>query len=1064
MNLSKKAKCTTLLLFVLMGYQAASQPYYKFIENKGQWHSKVKFRTILPSGYLYMLKNSIKFMFYDGRLFRHQKTDFNGARRAPNKMQMHAYEVIFKNAKRSPKISPKARLQERRNYILGREASEWVTDVETFQGLVYENLYSGIDLEYLEHTGDLKYQFIVKSEGNPRQIAMLYEGQSAIKLENGQLEITTKLGKIIEQKPFAYQWKGKEKKKVRCEYILKNNEVGFVFPDGYDTSQELIIDPRIIFSTYSGSSEDNWGFTATYDELGNVYTGGIVRGNLPFPHSNNAFQTDYKGGDDIAILKFAPDGKTLIYATYLGGNDLDIPSSIIVNSRGELVILGSTGSTNFPITPFSLNNRFQGGSQVFPFSNSTTDLYFRNGSDIFLAILSADGSRLINSTYLGGAQNDGLNVSGALKVNYGDIFRSDVILDNNDQIYLVSSTSSFDFPTSVGTLQPRKAGAQDMVLAKFSRDLNRKIWSTYLGGNKDDSGYVIKMDKNNNLIIGGGTTSTDLPMTSGTLHSSYQGGSADGFITVVSNDGRRIVNSTYMGTSAYDQVFLLDLNTDGSIVAFGQTQGGYPVINARYSNSNSTQFIHELTADLRTTNYSTVIGSRQRNVLNIVPTAFLVDNCSKIYVSGWGNTQGLPITTDAFQATTDGQDFYLMILEKNASQLLYATYMGANERSLPHGDHVDGGTSRFDKAGIVYQAVCSCSSNAFPTTAGVYSRKNKSTNCNNVAFKFDLSVLKADFTISQNSTCAPSNVTFVNKSIGGVQYIWNFGDGSPSQTSARVSHLFQNPGQYSVSLTVLDPSSCKKQDVITKKITVRKPNIQTNFPTEYTVCKNDPFTLDLTNTGAVHFEWTNLQGQVISTEATLRVTPDQKTTYNIRLSEQDRACRLESPIEVNVLDELNLDYKTVVQDKCHDKSATVRVQNNSEADSFIWRINRGQNRNSGDTEEFSSSGAYLLNIEARKGSCVKRESKQLNISLVDPPNVFTPNKDGFNDSFAINKGTAGTWEIEVFNRWGHRVFYDENYNDTWTGQDLKKGTYYYSLTFKDTNKNCKGWLQILDKN
>ena len=140
--------------------------------------------------------------------------------------------------------------------------------------------------------------------------------------------------------------------------------------------------------------------------------------------------------------------------------------------------------------------------------------------------------------------------------------------------------------------------------------------------------------------------------------------------------------------------------------------------------------------------------------VDIALSAFLVDNCDNIYVSGWGGstngsqsatsstTTGLPVTSDCHQCQTDGSDFYLIVLEENMQSLLYASFFGGNQSN----EHVDGGTSRFDKDGIVYQSVCAgCGGNSdFPTTPGAWSNTNNAHNCNIAAFKFDISELTAN--------------------------------------------------------------------------------------------------------------------------------------------------------------------------------------------------------------------------------------------------------------------------------------------------------------------------------
>src|SRR5690606_36635165 len=141
-----------------------------------------------------------------------------------------------------------------------------------------------------------------------------------INLKNGALEVKTGFGKSLELAPFSYQDKNNARREVACKYVLKENTVSFKFPRGFDGDFPLVIDPTLIFSTYSGSTADNWGFTAAFDEEGNLYSGGIVNA-VGFPVVDGAFQEDFGGRWDIGVLKFNSSGDQLLYATYLGGSE-----------------------------------------------------------------------------------------------------------------------------------------------------------------------------------------------------------------------------------------------------------------------------------------------------------------------------------------------------------------------------------------------------------------------------------------------------------------------------------------------------------------------------------------------------------------------------------------------------------------------------------------------------------------------------------------------------------------------------------------------------------------------
>ena len=170
---------------------------------------------------------------------------------------------------------------------------------------------------------------------------------------------------MIEQEPYAYQIIGDVKITVPCQFQLDGNRMSFDFPKGYNRSFPLVIDPVLVFASYVGATGDNWGMTATFDDNGNLYGGGLAFGN--YPTTPGAFDTDGPGffstdPGNMGISKFSSNGQDLIYSTYIGGREMDVPHSMIVNSQEELIILGTTSSSNFPVSNNSYDRTFNGGS------------------------------------------------------------------------------------------------------------------------------------------------------------------------------------------------------------------------------------------------------------------------------------------------------------------------------------------------------------------------------------------------------------------------------------------------------------------------------------------------------------------------------------------------------------------------------------------------------------------------------------------------------------------------------------------------------------------------------
>jgi len=877
---------------------------FHFTENKGQLDNIVKYHTNLHVGDIYFQSNAFTFDLYSAEdldnLYKARHTK-KGRELTKNKgfvLRKSMYRMNFVNSNSSVLVSADEEMEGVKNYLRGNDPSKWVSGVKSYYHLSYTNLYDNIDAEVYPNHDNLKYDFIVKVGGNPKDIVINYEGASKLNLNNGSLEVLLPNTSVKELNPFAYQTINGVKTQVKCEFVISGNNVTFNFPDGYNTNEELIIDPTWEFSTLSGSTADNWGFTATYDDNGNFYGGGIAFSS-GFPTSPGAYDVTFGSVIDAAIIKFDPTGTTRVYATYLGGNRADQPHSLVTNAAGELVIFGATASTNFPTSPGAYSTTHSGGTNVTP--NSAT---FTGGSDIFVTKLNAAGSALIGSTYIGGSGNDGLSLNANLMFNYSDENRGEVVIDNNGDIYIASTSNSTDYPTTPGSHQTARAGAYDAVVSKFSATLDVLHWSTYLGGTSADAGYSIRVNETNNTVaVCGGTRSNDIGTTPGVIQPSF-GGVTDGYIGVLNNSNGSTNALTYVGTNAYDQTYILEIDKYGNVFTTGQTKGAYPVSGGVYNNAGSPQFIHKMNSSLTATDFSTVFGSGQNSAVDISITAFLVDNCSNIYVAGWGggsnnegSTNNMPVTGDAIDGTTDGSDFYFIVLERDAQSLLYGTYFGDASSQ----EHVDGGTSRFDKKGTIYQGVCAAcgGGNNFPTSPGAYSSTNGSTNCNFGAIKIGLDfqgvVANADDPGDILLCGSPYNVNFSAGATPPPQVYWDFGDGNTLGigTNYTPTHTYADSGSYNVMYVAIDSSSCNISDTAYFNVNVINNgtlDAQIDIP-PYNPCQDSlTVQLEFTGSGADSLYWDMGNGTTFINDTLINYTYTTNGDYIITFEAYDFAC------------------------------------------------------------------------------------------------------------------------------------------------------------------------------
>lgn len=962
------------------------QPRIKFTENKGQWDDHILYRAGVSNGALFLEPQKLTWSFRHPEDISRIHDIHHGKVANPTEADMlvrgHAFQTTFLGSSTEAMSHGESPTSDYANYYLTNDRSRWASGVRHFRQVHYEALYPNIDLLVYSMGPDVKYDFVVKPGGDMQQILMQYEGADELFLKEGRLHIKTSINEIVEQQPYAYQLINGVKREVGCEFVLENDIVHFNLTTAYREDLELVIDPRLVFSSYTGSSVDNWGFTATFDSDEFLYAGGISFGT-GYPISSGAFIASFQGGQsgalnlnpfDISISKFSPDGVSLIYSTYLGGSGNEAPHSLVVTDNNELIVFGTTSSDDFPLGTNPYESNFSGGTDARPIR-----LLYRTGSDLFLTKFNTSGQALLGGTYIGGSENDGLNQGALGGFSYGDIFRGEVITNDANEIFVATCTSSDDFPTAGNPFQPNYGGGSlDGVIFKFNSNLSNLEWSSFYGGQGQDAVFAMQPNSLGDLYITGGTTSDDLQGTANGLVPNYQD-NIDGFVAEISGNGQQLLANTYIGTPEYDQTFFVQVDEFDDVYLLGQTEDTYPVTPGLYSNPNSGQFIHKINGDLNQTIWSTVVGTGS-GFVDLTLTAFLVTDCGQIFISGWGGetnfgrnnqstTNNLPITQDAYQGNTDGSDFYLMVLDTNASGLVYGSFFGSPSAS----EHCDGGTSRFDKNGTAYQAVCSgCGGfSDFPTTPNAWSRTNNSDNCNLSAFKFDISDLTARIGFNVPSVvCLPSSpIQFENLSTGGAEFTWIFGDGATS-SQFQPTHSYTQAGVYEVLLIVSDSSSfCNSVDTTSKVITVDFPPVAVIEPLD-PICEGDTILLDASASIPGNLTWSPL-GEIDDPDSLVTLAWPSDTTL----------------------------FKLVIQNSCGSDSAEVFVpvtQNNS-----------------GIMNDTANCGPVVLELEAWGGDYYQWSPAELLLDGAPGQGTFADITETTTFTVAISDGGDCIWDQEV---------------------------------------------------
>jgi|GEM_PF-891410 len=817
------------------------------IKNNGQWESFIQYKSNIPGGAVFITQEGFTYNLYstedldrihDFRLQR--KKDVS-----QEKIQSHAYRLKFSGGSLSGLPIENDKRSYYHNYFIGNDPAKWKSEVPLFGKIIYENIYPDIDLVvYSSSARQFKYDLVLHKGADISRIKMEFEGVAPKINKDGELEMATSLGTVKESFPYTYQNVNGIKQEVKCHYVsVGKNRIGFEIAGEINNELPVIIDPTLIFASYSGSTATTFGFSATYNNLGDLIDGGECFA-VGWPATTGAFQTTFGGNVDMGINKFSSNGSSLLSSTYLGGAQREVPISMICDANMDLYILGHCGSSDFPVSTGCYDNTYNGGSS--PYSTG----------DITVTHLNSSLTALIGSSYIGGSDDDGDMLE-----------KGEIYLDNVNNIYVADVSQSTDFPTTGGAFQTTYGGSSgfgggDGIVFIMNNNCSNLFASTYLGGSDNERLTGIRKLPNGNVAVAGESASSNYPVTSNAYQTTSLSTNA-GVLTVLNPNLTGLIGSSYVSCipaptpSNGTSLQFVDYDSKSNLYVYGVTETSFPVTPGKYSNTGGMSLVAKFTPNVDTIIWSTRIGSATSGGgWGINPSAFLADNCGKIYLAGFSGIAGYPTTSNALSTTPQG--FWLGVLDIDATSLLFGTFFGGS------GDHLDGGTSRFDKKGIIYHAVCHGTAGAFPTTTGAaFPNPLGSASWDVVGFKIDNNspavVALTSVNPGYTSCSAPFTVTFNNVSQNAISYYWDFGDNTPTTTTTSPTHTFQHPGVYNVMLVADNPATCNLFDTtyVTIQILDTAFALSTN---DTTLCKATVPSLLLTaktvnNTSNVTYHW-----------------------------------------------------------------------------------------------------------------------------------------------------------------------------------------------------------------
>jgi beta-propeller repeat-containing protein len=607
------------------------------------------------------------------------------------------------------------------NYFRGSDPSQWHTRLARYGQVTYRDLWPGINLLVREQSGVLKYEFHVRPGARPSDIRLAYRGAEGLSVDrSGALAIDTAAGVVHDQAPVAFQeWNG-TRNTVQIRYAPegtgRSGHFGFAIDGAYDPDRELIVDPGIQYTTFLGGSSDDIGAGIAVDASGNAYIGGTTQ-SPDFPTTVGAFQRTgaVQNFAEAFVAKLNAQGSALVYATFLGGSDMEFGRRIAIDASGNAYITGQTKSSNFPTTANAFDRTLNIPANC---PRCATD-----NTDGFVTKLNASGSALVYSTYLGGTDYDSPR---------------GIAVDAGGNAYVMGETLSPDFPTTAGAFDRTYNTNYDIFVTKLNAAGSALTYSTFIGGTQVDNGERIAVDSGGNAYVMGFSSSTDFPTTPGAFDTTNNGG-FDVTLSKLNPSGSALVYSTYLGGSGMDSGGGLVVNDAGeAYVCGGSGSLNFPTTAGAFNTpqDGSDNFVTKFNAAGSALVYSAVFGGTGSDGA----AGIALDAAGNAWITGATGSTDYPTTANAADRSPNGgTDGFITELNPGGSALLYSTYHG--------GANTDNGTDvAVDNVGDVYVTGHTMSMD-FPATVGAF----------DTVFAGDLSVFWGDAFITKIDVSATTN-------------------------------------------------------------------------------------------------------------------------------------------------------------------------------------------------------------------------------------------------------------------------------------------------------------------
>ncbi len=511
-----------------------------FIKNCGQWDSRALYRAEAGNLVIWLTTEGVYYQFFQRvdstavpEINRVDRRSLIGDRQDELRMEQLSYRCAFVNANPAPQAFGTGELRQKHHFYIGDDPSGWRVNVPSYAGVTIAELYPGIDVTfYSADNGSLEYDFVVSPGADYRQIKLAYQGACELALvAEREILVKTPGHSHTEKIPSIYQVENGRRRSISGSFVLSEPRLAtFELSADYDPTKPVVIDPKLEYSSYLASAQYEFISDIAVDAFGAAYVFGRTNG-ISFPQLDSVPVP--AGPSDLFVTRLTPDG-AIDYVALIGGSDIDNEGGIDVDAQRRAYLCGYTFSDDYP-----RENSF---------------LPLHNGNQCVYSRLSADGSSLEYSGYIGGSNGSGT--------------AEDITVDADFNAYIVGATSATDFPVLNAfqpNLNPSGYGIDAFVL-KLNPTGSGLVLGTYLGGSGSDLSLQVALTADNRVIVAGATSSADFPKKRPFFDKVPSQYDDDVFVSGLSATGDSLLFSSVIGTT--DTEFLRGLAVDDSGCAF----------------------------------------------------------------------------------------------------------------------------------------------------------------------------------------------------------------------------------------------------------------------------------------------------------------------------------------------------------------------------------------------------------------------------------------------------------------------------------------------------------------